>query len=78
MNSAFSPDKEYLKWFAALSAIPHESGNERALGEFLVAFAKERGLFVMKDATGNVHMKKPGTAGGRHSAGAHGHGLRQG
>ena len=63
VNSAFSPDKEYLKWFAALSAIPHESGNERALGEFLVAFAKERGLFVMKDATGNVHMKKPGTAG---------------
>ena len=67
VNSIFSPDKEYLKWFAALSAIPHESGNEQKLSDFLVDFAHKRGLFVAQDAIGNVLIKKPGTPGMEHA-----------
>lgn len=63
VSSAFSPDKEYLKWFAVLSGIPHESGNEKQLSDFLVRFAKERGFSAAQDAAGNVVIKKPGTPG---------------
>lgn len=63
MKSAFSPDTEYLKWFAALSAIPHESGNERKLSNFLVDFARTRNLSFQQDATGSILIRKPGTKG---------------
>ena len=67
MNSAFSPDKAYLQWFSALTAIPHESRNEKQLSDFLVSFARERGLDVAQDSIGNILIKKPGTRGMEHA-----------
>ena len=58
-----SPDKEYLKWFSALAAIPHESKHERQLSDFLAAFAEERRLPVVQDEAGNIFIRKPGTHG---------------
>lgn len=63
MSSVFSPSTEYLKWFAKLSRIPRESGHERQLSDFLVSFAKKRGLDVMQDELGNILIKKPGSRG---------------
>ena len=63
MKSTFSPDKAYLTWFTTLTRIPPESRNERQLSDFLVSFAKERGLEVTQDAIGNILIRKPGTRG---------------
>ncbi len=63
VSNAFSPDTEYLKWFVELSRIPHESRNEKKLSDFLVSFARERGLDVTQDELGSVLIKKPGTKG---------------
>lgn len=63
MSSVFSPHTEYLKWFAHLSRIPRESGNEKQISDFLVSFAKKRGLDVKQDKLGNILIKKPGSRG---------------
>ena len=55
--------KECFRWFEAISRIPRGSHNEKAISEWLAAFAKERGLAVIRDAHGNVCIKKPGTPG---------------
>ncbi len=36
-------------WFGKLSEIPRGSGNTEAVSEFLVQFASERSLDVLKD-----------------------------
>ena len=64
--------KEVFRWFAAISAVPRGSKNEKAISDFLVQFAKERSLEVYQDAALNVIIKKPGTAGR-----AHGYGMRK-
>ena len=43
--------------------MPRGSGNERAISDFLVKFAKDRNLEVHQDKAMNVIIKKPGTAG---------------
>jgi len=43
--------------------VPRGSGNERAISDFLVKFAKDRNLEVHQDKAMNVIIKKPGTAG---------------
>ena len=63
VKSTFSPDKAYLQWFATICNIPHESGNERRLSDFLVDFARERGLSVVQDNIGNIVIRKAGTVG---------------
>ncbi|MGP1432124.1 MAG: aminoacyl-histidine dipeptidase [Treponema sp.] len=55
--------KEVFRWFAAISAVPRGSKNEKAISDFLVQFAKERSLEVYQDAALNVIIKKPGTTG---------------
>lgn len=55
--------KECFRWFEAVSRIPRGSHNEKAISEWLAAFAEERGLSVARDARGNVCVKKPGTPG---------------
>lgn len=55
--------KEVFRWFAEISAIPRGSGNEKAISDFLVRFARERSLEVYQDDALNVIIKKPGTAG---------------
>jgi len=55
--------KEVFKWFYEISQVPRGSGNERAISNFLVKFAKDRNLEVHQDKAMNVIIKKPGTAG---------------
>ncbi|UTC65052.1 aminoacyl-histidine dipeptidase [Treponema sp. OMZ 788] len=55
--------KEVFKWFYEISQIPRGSGNERAISDFLVKFAKDRNLEVHQDKAMNVIIKKSGTAG---------------
>ena len=45
-------------WFGKLSEIPRGSGNTEAVSEFLVQFASERSLDVLKDDYGNVTIFK--------------------
>ena len=50
-------------YFEAISDIPHGSFHEKELSDYIVAFAKERGLYCRQDARHNVVVKKAGTAG---------------
>ncbi len=55
--------KDALRYFEELSAIPRGSRNEKAAAEYLMAFAKEHGLWCHMDELYNVYIKKPGTPG---------------
>lgn len=50
--------KEVFAHFYELSRIPRESGNEKAVSDFLVNFAKERNLEVVQDEALNVIIRK--------------------
>lgn len=52
-----------FKHFEALTRIPRESGNEKAVSDFLVQFANNLNLEVIQDKSLNVIIKKPGTKG---------------
>ena len=49
--------------FCEISAIPRGSGNTDGIVEYLVNFAKARGLEYQRDAKNNVIIRKPATAG---------------
>ena len=51
-------------YFEEISKIPRSSGDEKAISDYLVAFAKERGLEVIQDEYYNVIIKKPATKAG--------------
>lgn len=55
--------EKIISYFRQLSAIPRQSGDEKAAAEFLVKFAKDAGLWAKQDAYNNVLVKKPGTEG---------------
>lgn len=55
--------KEVWKFFKQLSDIPRCSGDEKAISDYLVNFAKERNLEVRQDEALNVVMKKNASAG---------------
>ncbi|SHE52395.1 aminoacyl-histidine dipeptidase [Clostridium fallax] len=55
--------KTVFHFFEELTNIPHGSGNEKAISDYLVNFAKERGLEVIQDKALNVIIRKPATAG---------------
>ncbi len=50
-------------FFEEISAIPRASYNEAGVADYLVAFAKARGLYVYRDALHNVLIKAPATEG---------------
>lgn len=50
-------------YFEELSKIPRGSGNEQAISDYLVDFAKSHCLEVTQDTALNVVIKKPGTSG---------------
>lgn len=50
-------------YFEEISKIPHGSENEEAIADYIVAFAKERGLDCCRDVANNVLVRKGGTAG---------------
>jgi len=52
-----------FKNFEALTKIPRESGNEKAVSDYLVEFAKKNNLEVIQEECLNVIIKKQGTKG---------------
>ena len=55
--------KRAFEIFEDLCAIPHGSGNEQGIAEYIERFAAERGLVASRDETGNVFIRKNATAG---------------
>ncbi|MDD4842760.1 MAG: aminoacyl-histidine dipeptidase [Anaerotignum sp.] len=55
-------------FFEEICKIPHGSENEMALSDYIVAFAKERGLYCRQDAHYNVFIKKAGSKGYENAA----------
>ncbi len=55
--------KEFFKWFLEICKIPHGSGNEKQLVEFLVSFAEQRAIEYSVDEKGNVFMQLPASWG---------------
>ncbi len=52
-----------FKYFEEICNIPHGSGNTKAISDYLVNFAKEKGLRYIQDDINNVIIFKPGTEG---------------
>jgi iron-sulfur-dependent L-serine dehydratase single chain form len=52
----------FLRFFAEISQIPRGSGNTKGIADYLVDFAKARGLEFYRDEADNVVIKKPATA----------------
>lgn len=52
-----------FNYFLEISHIPHGSGNTSAIADYLVGFAKDRGLECERDGANNVIIRKPATAG---------------
>lgn len=55
--------KDVFYYFEEITKIPHGSGNEKAISDWLVNFAKEHNLEVIQDKANNIIIKKPGTKG---------------
>lgn len=55
--------KLLLKYFEDFTFIPRESGNEKGISDYLIAFAKENGLEYYRDEYFNVLIKKPASPG---------------
>ena len=50
-------------YFADLNAVPRASKKEERVIEFMRSFGQQLGLPTQVDATGNVLIRKPATAG---------------
>ena len=50
-------------FFEDLCRIPHGSGNTKAISDYCVRFAQERGLRCVQDAVNNILIWKDGTPG---------------
>ncbi len=57
-----------IRRFAEICAIPHGSGNTKAISDYLAAFAREHGLRYIQDDLNNVILFVPGTCGYEDSA----------
>lgn len=55
--------KSLLRYFEEISAIPRGSGNEKGIADYLEGFAKNHGLYCMRDRYNNIFIKKPATNG---------------
>ena len=62
ITKGYKPEKA-LAYFEEICKIPHGSGNEEAVACYIENFAKERNLFVIRDANNNVFIRKEATAG---------------
>ncbi len=61
------PEKVFY-YFEEICNIPHGSGNIQKISNYLVSFAKERGLYHYQDETGNVIIIKEAAKGYENSA----------
>ena len=59
--SDFSECGSVISHFAKITAIPRGSGNTAPIADYLVGFAKVRGLECYRDEADNVVIKKPAT-----------------
>lgn len=57
-----SPERVFF-YFEEISRIPRGSGNEEAIAVYIENFAKEKGLFAVRDNNNNVFVKMPASAG---------------
>jgi dipeptidase D len=71
MAGTFDGLKPELIWkhFARILTIPHCSGREKGLGDYVVSVAKDLGLTWKRDAVGSVLVEKPASAGRERAAG---------
>ena len=60
--TGYKPEKLF-HFFEEVCAVPRGSGNEKGISDFLVKFAKDRGLWVYQDDSYNVIIKKEGSKG---------------
>lgn len=58
-----SPARSVFRFFLEISEIPRGSGNTAPIADYLVNFAKERGLYVRRDSADNVIIRKAATEG---------------
>ena len=56
------PEKVFA-YFEKICSIPHGSGNTKAISDYLVSFAQERGLKYIQDSLNNVILFAPATKG---------------
>lgn len=59
---SLEPQKVF-QFFYEMNQIPRPSGHEKAVSDWLLHFAQERGLEVEQDATNNIIIRKPATPG---------------
>ena len=62
ITQGYEPSRA-LAFFEKLCSIPHGSGNEEAVARYIEEFARERGLFCIRDAKNNVFIRKEATQG---------------
>ena len=67
-NYNLKPEKVFY-YFEEISNIPRGSGNTKAVSDYCVNFAKERGLYVRQDELNNVVIKKSATDGNENKPG---------
>lgn len=60
--NGYSP-KNLFAYFEEICAIPHGSGNEKGIADYLCAFAKKNGLEYYTDESYNVLIKKKASEG---------------
>ena len=60
--SACRPELVF-RYFEDICAIPHPSGHEEALADYVEAFARRQGLACRRDEANNVFIRKPATTG---------------
>lgn len=60
--SGFEP-ASVLSFFEDICAIPHVSGDERAIADYIEQFAKTRGLTCFRDHVHNIFIKLPASDG---------------
>ncbi|MBU3811517.1 MAG: aminoacyl-histidine dipeptidase, partial [Candidatus Niameybacter stercoravium] len=56
------PEKVFY-YFEEISKIPRGSGNEKAISDYMVQFAKSLNLEVKQDEANNIYIRKPATPG---------------
>lgn len=61
--SDFSNIERVFHYFEIISKIPHGSGNTGKIADYLTRFSNEHGLFVFRDESDNILIRKPATAG---------------
>ena len=59
----FKSIEKVVRFFEEFSAIPHGSGNTSLIADYLVDFAKKRGLDHVRDNADNVIIRKKATVG---------------